>query len=151
MKKIAAIAMAAGLLTQPALAADFHAGKAFADGERGAFAGLRLRAEFGGPRTVLRGSLAVAPTTHDRRGANSRMTMGEGLELRLSPGSKAELTLAGQRFDRMSLVGEPVDRQNVSTVAKVAIAAGVVIIVGGLVFGHLVSNASCFHGERDCS
>lgn len=153
MKTIIAMAAAAGLAAQPALAADLHSGKAFVENQRGAFAGLRLRADFGGPETKLRGGFAIAPTSHDRRGANSRMTMAEGLELRLSPGARPELTLAGQRLDRMSLFGEETrpDRRNMSTAAKVAIVAGVVIVAGALVFGHLVSNASCFHGERDCS
>ena len=145
--------LAAQVAAQPAFAADLDSRAPFAENQRGAFAGIRLRADLGGRETKLRGSLAVAPTIHNRRASDSRMTIGEGLELSLRPGARPELTLAGQRLDRMSLLGEQTqpDRENMSTVAKVAIVAGVVVVVGAFLVGHVMSNASCFHGPRDCS
>jgi hypothetical protein len=145
---------AAQLAAAPAFAAELDASGPFAEAQRGAFAGLRLEAQLGGAEPKLRGSLAIAPTVHNRRGADSRMALGEGLELAFSPGAKPELMLAGQRLDRMSLIGEQVagDRANMSTVAKVAIVAGVVVVVGAIAFYHWVSEASCFHGgsNSDC-
>jgi hypothetical protein len=142
---------AAQIAAAPAFAAELDTRSPFAENQRGAFAGIRLRADVGARETRLRGSLAIAPTTHNRRGSNSKMAMGEGLELSLAPAGKPELLLAGQRLDRMSLLGEDVkpDRANMSTLAKVAIVAGVVVVVGFVAFAHVVSEASCFHGGDD--
>jgi hypothetical protein len=134
----------------PAYAAELDGRSPFAENQRGAFAGLRLRADIGGGETKLRGGLALAPTAHTRRGANSKMAIGEGMELRLGTGMRPELTLAGQRLDQMSLLGEkpPQDRANMSTIAKVAIVAGVLVVVGAIAFSHVMSEASCFHGDQ---
>jgi hypothetical protein len=123
------------------------------DARRGTFAGVRIRARTGGPEAGLRAGLTLAPTSHSRIGANSRMAIGEGLEFGVTPGARPTVTLAGQRLDRMSLLGERPDgdRQNVSTIAKVAIVAGVVVVVGVVAFYHVMSEASCFHGDSgDC-
>ena len=146
---------AAQLTAAPAFAAEIDGRSPFAEEQRGAFAGLRLRAGLGGVQPTLRGSLAIAPSIHSRRGSDSRMALGEGLELAVSPGARPALMLAGQRLDRMSLLGEQAagDRANMSTVAKVAIVAGVVVVVGAIGFYHWVSEASCLHGgggNSDC-
>jgi hypothetical protein len=154
MKKLA---IAAVVVAQLASATPAHAQpdgrNAFVEDQRGGFVGLRIRARSGGQDSGVRAALTVAPTVHNRSGAAMRMDMGEGLELGASPGTRPTLTLAGQRLDQMSLFGEETDpdRQNLSTVAKVAIAAGVIVVTGVLVLGHIVGNASCFHGPRDCS
>lgn len=154
-KTVAVIAVSAAFAVttvgaQAGYAAELDGRSPFAENQRGAFAGLRLRAEMGGAETKLRGGLALAPTSHTRRGANSKMAIGEGMELGFSPGMKPELTLAGQRLDRMSLLGEKSaqDRANMSTIAQVAIVAGVIVVVGAIAFSHVMSEASCFHGDQ---
>lgn len=136
---------------QPAFAAELDGRSPFAEDQRGAFAGLRLRAQLGGSDSKLRAGLALAPTTYSRRGAASRMAIGEGLELGMMRTGKPVLTLADRRLDQISLLGEDVegDRANMSTLAKVAIVAGVVIVVGAVAFSHVLSEASCFHGGDD--
>jgi hypothetical protein len=154
MKKIVSFSLVIAVMAAPlsagtAFAAELDGRSPFAENQRGAFAGVRLRAEMGGAGAKLRGGLAIAPTSHTRRGANSKMAIGEGVELGFSPGMKPELTLAGQRLDRMSLLGEKSagDRANMSTIAKVAIVAGVVVVVGFVAFVHVAKSASCIHGD----
>jgi hypothetical protein len=151
MKKLAMAALVAAQLTAlaPARAADLDG--PFMDSRRGAFAGVTLRARSGGANAGYRAALTLAPTSHSRIGANSRMAIGDGLDLGISRGERPTLTLAGQRLDRMSLFGEQPgeDRSNMSTLAKVAIVAGVVVVVGAVVFTHVMNEASCFHGGGD--
>jgi len=151
MKKLTIAALVAAQLAAaaPAHAADLDG--PFVDNRRGAFAGIRLRARTGGADGGYRAGLTLAPTSHSRTGANSRMTIGEGVELGLAPGTRPVVTLAGQRLDRMSLFGERPedDRRNMSTIAKVAIVAGVVVVVGFVAFVHVAREASCFHGGDD--
>ena len=154
MKSLAITALVASqlmLAAQPARAADLDTRGPFADDQRGAFAGLRLKAQLGGGERKVRAGLALASTTHSRRGAASRMAIGEGLEFGMMRTGKPVVTLAGERLDRLSLLGEDVkgDRANMSTLAKVAIVAGVVIVVGTVAFAHVLSEASCFHGGDD--
>jgi hypothetical protein len=153
MKKLTIAAVLAAQIAgaAPATAAELDGRGAFMDRERGAFAGVRLTARTGAGAPDLRAALAIAPTVHSRRGAATQMMMGDGLELGISAGARPELRLAGQRLDRMSLLGEkgPRDKANVSTVAKVAIVAGVVLVVGAVAFFHVMDEASCFHGGDD--
>ena len=142
----------------PAMAADVTRHEQFTDTGRGAFAGVRFRMPLGGSaggESRARLAVTLTPTAFSRVGARTASSMGEGLELGFSPGSKAELTLSGQRLDRMALFVKPREdpRANVSTVAKVAIVAGVVVVVGAVAWYHVVSEASCFHGggsSGDC-
>jgi hypothetical protein len=147
---IAAVVAAAQILpaASPAQAAELDGRSYFVDNQRGGFAGLRLRASLGGGERDVRASLAVASTAHSRRGADSRMAIGDGLELSLSPHkAKPEITLAGRRLDRMELFGRPEnDRKDLSTLATIGIVAGVVLIVGAVAFVHVVNEASCFNG-----
>jgi hypothetical protein len=133
---VSIVLSAAQLASAPAHAADLDGRSPFAENQRGAFAGLRLRAETGTGATKLRAGLALAPTAHVRRGANSKMAVGEGMELRLGAGMKAELTLAGQRMDRMSLLGDkqPKRRANMSDAAKVALGVGGLVVVAGIAY-----------------
>ena len=153
MKKLAMAALVAAQLTaaQPVEAADLDG--PFMDSRRGAFAGVTLRAQSGGG-DGFRAALTLAPTSHSRIGADSRMAIGDGLDFGVSRGERPTLTLAGQRLDRMSLFGEQPDedRRNMSTLAKVAIVAGVVVLVGAVAFAHVMNEASCFHGgdSGDC-
>ena len=142
MKKVVVAALVCAALpasqapTAPAFAADLDGRSPFAENQRGAFAGLRLRAEMGSGETKLRGGLALAPTSHARRGANSKMAIGEGMELGFSPGMKPQLTLAGQRVDRMSLLGKKSaqDRANMSDAAKIAIGVGAAVVVAAVAY-----------------
>ena len=131
-----------------AQAAELDGRSFFVDNQRGAFAGVRLRANLGGGERDVRTSLTVAATAHSRRGADSRMAMGDGLELSFSSHkAKPELTLAGRRLDRMDLWGRPADeKKDLSTLATIGIVAGVVLVVGAVAFVHVVNEASCFDG-----
>jgi hypothetical protein len=146
---IAALIGAQLMTAQPAFAADLDG--PFMDARRGAFAGVRVRVRTGGAEAGYRAGLTLAPTSHSRVGAHSRMAIGEGLEFGAAPGARPTVTLAGQRLDRMSLFGErpEAERQNLSTIAKVAIVAGVVVVVGAVAFFHVMGEASCFHGGDD--
>ena len=149
MKFLLTAALCLSLGATSVQAAELGGRRPFVDNQRGAFAGARIRASLGGRESDVRASLTVAATSHSRRGADSRMAMGDGLELSFSPHkAKPELLLAGRRVDRMELWGRPVeDRKDLSTLAKVAIVAGVVLIVGSIAFVHVVNEASCFNGS----
>lgn len=159
-RKIAAL-VCLSLAATPLQAAELEAPGHFADNQRGAFAGLRVRADLGGGEQNFRASLTLAPTAHSRRGSDSRMAMGDGLELSFTPvRDRPELLLAGRRLDRMDLWGRPAEeRKDLSTLATVAIVAGVVLIVGTVAFVHVANEASCFdagtgagfHGDGDGS
>lgn len=154
MKRTTIVALVAAQIaaTAPAHAADLDSRGAFMDDQRGGFAGVRIRARLGGGADPeIRAALTVAPTIHSRSGGTSRMNMGDGLELGVSPGSRPTMTLAGRQLDRMNLFGPPPreERTNLSTVATVAIVAGVVLVVGAVAFTHVMNEASCFHGGSD--
>ena len=139
---------AAQIAAAPAFAAELDSRSPFTENQRGAFAGVRLRAKLGGSDREMRASLALAPTSHNRHGSNSRMALGEGLELSFAGAGKPELRLAGQRMDQLSLLGEKrADKANLSPLATAAIVVGVVVIVGAVAFFHVASEASCFNGS----
>lgn len=154
MKTLTIAFLVAAQLTAAAPAQAAEPDGPFMDARRGAFVGITLRARSGGVDDGYRAALTLAPTSHVRTGANSRMAIGDGLDFGVSSGELPTLTLAGQRLDRMSLFGEQVvrDRQNMSTLAKVAIVAGVVVVVGAVAWYHVLSEASCIHGgdNSDC-
>jgi hypothetical protein len=147
---IAGLVAAAQILPagNPAGAAELDGRSYFVDNQRGAFAGLRVKASLGGGRSEVRSSLTVASTAHSRRGADSRMAMGDGLELSFAANrARPELLLAGRRLDRMDLWARPKDeKKDLSTLATVAVVAGVVLVVGAVAFVHVVNEASCFDG-----
>ena len=157
LRKIVIAALLAAQIATPAAAADLNGRSAFMEDQRGAFAGLRIRARLGGDAGTqsenrLRASLTLAPTVHNRTAAATRMSMGEGIELGVSPGARPTVLLGGRPLDRLELFGEVPDqgdRANVSTVAKVAIVAGVIVVVGFVALAHIASEASCFHGGND--
>ena len=149
MRLIIAGALCLSSLAATAQAAELDGRSPFVDNQRGACAGVRLQASLGGKEKDGRTSLTVAATSHSRRGADSRMTMGDGLELSFSPlKSRPELLLAGRRLDQMNLWGRPADeKKDVSTLGTVAIVAGVVLVVGTIAFVHIVNEAGCFNGS----
>ena len=86
MKKLV---MATLVMAQLAAAAPLHAADLdgpFMDSRRGAFAGVTLRARSGGADSGYRAALTLAPTSHSRIGANSRIAIGDGLDLGISRG-----------------------------------------------------------------
>lgn len=150
MRKLLIAGIVAGQIvaaTQPAMAAVLDGRSPFVDNQRGAFAGVRLRASFAGGERDVRTSLTVASTAHSRRGADSRMAIGDGLELSFSPNKpKPEVTLAGRRLDQMNLWGRPTEeRKDLSTLATMGIVAGVVLVVGAVAFVHIANEATCFN------
>lgn len=151
MRLVIAAALCLSSVATSAQAAELDGRSPFVDNQRGAFAGVRLRASLGGKEPDVRTSLTVAATAHSRRGADSRMAMGDGLELSFSPRkARPELTLAGRRLDQMNLWGRPADdRKDLSTLATVAIVAGVVLVVGTIAFVHIANEASCFQGGNN--
>ncbi len=152
MRKLLIAGLVAGQIVagaQPVMAAELDGRSPFVDNQRGAFAGVRLRANLGGKERDVRTSLTVAATAHSRRGADSRMAIGDGLELSFSPDkAKPELTLAGRRLDQMNLWGRPADdKKDLSTLATIGIVAGVVLVVGAVALVHIANEASCFNGS----
>ncbi len=148
MRLVIAAALCMSLAATPVQAAELDGRSPFVDNQRGAFAGVRLRASLGGAEKDVRASLTVAATAHSRRGADSRMAMGDGLELSFSPHkARPDLMLAGRRLDQMNLWGRPVEeKKDLSTLATVAIVAGVVLVVGTIAFVHVMNEASCLNG-----
>ena len=148
MRLVIAAALCLTSVATSAQAAELDGRSPFVDNQRGAFAGVRLRADLGGKERDVRASLTVAATAHSRRGADSRMAIGDGLELSFSPTkAKPELMLAGRRLDQMNLWARPAEeKKDLSTLATVAIVAGVVLVVGAVAFVHVVNEASCFSG-----
>lgn len=153
MRKVLIAGLVAAAQVLPAApaahAAEIDGPSHFVDNQRGAFAGVRLRANLGGGERDVRTSLTVAATSHSRRGADSRMAMGDGLELSFAPHKgKPELMLAGRRLDQMNLWGRPADdKKDLSTLATIGIVAGVVLVVGAVAFVHIANEASCFNGS----
>ena len=119
---------------QPASAADVAEQRSQ---QMGAFVGLRLRLPLDGDagQRQLRAGLAVAPTMHSRTiDGESRLRIGEGLELGLVGREPVRLTLAGQDVRRLGAAqqGEPDEdgeRRGPSTVAWVAIGVAALVVV----------------------
>ena len=137
MRSVVLSLLAASQLTlaaQPALAAGFEA----AERTRiGMFGGVQVRVPLGGSRAEApRTSLGIAPVTRSQRlDGDSRMRIGEGLQLSLRPNRPIELNLAGTRLDRLELTpnGQTPDgeRAGVSTLGWVGIGVGTVVVLAG--------------------
>lgn len=118
---------------QPAMAADMEA---VGDQRIAAFGGVRVRlplgGEVGGRR--LRAGLTIAPALHGRMvSGESRLRIGEGLELGVRGGEPMRLTLAGQDIRRLAARGDNDGRRGVPTGAL--IAGGIVLVtIAGVVF-----------------
>jgi hypothetical protein len=104
--------------------------------QMGAFAGLRLRIPLDGDarQRQLRAGLAVAPAMHSRTmGGESRLRIGEGLELGIVGREPVRLSLAGQDVRSLGAAqqGEPDEdgRRGPSTVAWVAIGVAALVVV----------------------
>lgn len=121
---------------QPALAAELSDS---CTQEMGAFGGVRLRLPLDGRvgEQRIRAGLAVAPTLHSRdlRG-NSRMHIGEGLELGLNGDDRVRLSLAGTPVSRIAQgpAGPEGRRAGVSPIGWVAIGVGVAAVAAATWF-----------------
>ena len=119
---------------QPASAADLTEQR---NQQMGAFAGLRLRVPLDGDarQRQLRAGLAVAPAMHSRTmGGESRLRIGEGLELGIVGRAPVRLSLAGQDVRRLGAAqqgesDEDGERRGPSTVAWVAIGVAALVVV----------------------
>ena len=157
MKKLMITALVAGhLLTaaQPALAADLvDAGTP----QMGAFGGVRLRVPLDGNRQQrqVRAGLAFAPMVQSRNvQGESRLRIGEGVELGIRGRSPVTLSLAGAPLSQHLGAGQdetgespqptseeprrrtPDERQQ-ETGRKILKGAAVVALIGGAIIGGL--------------
>ena len=152
MKGLTIAALIAGQAlagAQPAQAAELTENRTQ---QMGAFAGLRLRMPLDSEarQRRLRAGLTLAPTMHSRSASGeSRMRMGEGLELGLAGDEPVRLSLGGTPVSRLvqGPAGPDGRRAGVSTVGWIAIGVGtVVLLYGGLLF-LIAENSDCDPGE----
>jgi hypothetical protein len=129
---------------QPAAAAGFEEG---ASVQTGTFAGARIRLSLGGKQQDqrFRAGLTLAPTMHTQSiSGESRMRIGEGLELGFTGERPLTLSLAGQPVSRLlpgaSKPGD--DKLGLSTGGKVAIGVGAALVVAAGA-GYLVLANRC--------
>lgn len=129
MKKTSVMLIAALALAPQAQAADFTTTEAQ---QAGAFGGFRIRLALGGPRAErMRAGLTIAPTLRSRGfHGESRMLIGEGLELGMADREPLRLSIAGTPVSRL-VQGRAAPggrRLGVSTIGWVAIGVGVVAV-----------------------
>jgi hypothetical protein len=107
MMKMKSLSIAALLVAQtlacaqPAFAAELTDSP---QQQAGVFGGVRLRVPLdgGAERRQVRAGLAVAPTLHSRtRDGETRLRMGEGIELGVSERESLRLTIGGQDARRL--------------------------------------------------
>jgi hypothetical protein len=141
MKRLMIMALLGGQLAvaaQPALAAEFADGRSQ---EMGAFGGVRLRVPLDGnfQQRRVRAGLTLAPVSHSRTASGeSRMRMGEGLELGVVGREPVRLAIGGQDVRRLGAAqgDEDEDRDDgPGTVGWIAIGfAGLVLVGAGIVY-----------------
>lgn len=135
MKKLMMGALLGGQLlaaAQPALAADLGP---TSDQRIGAFGGLRVRMPLGGNESDrrLRAGLTLAPALHGRLASGeTRLRIGEGLELGLRGRQPMRLSIAGRDLRRLAAQGSD-DEGGIPTGAWIA---------GGLVLATLAGIAA---------
>jgi hypothetical protein len=129
---------------QPAAAANFEQG---ASVQTGTFAGARIRISLGRDQQDRRfhADLTLAPALHSQAvSGETRMQVGEGLELSFTGKRPLNLSLAGQPVSHLLAgTGKPGDDQlGLSTGGKVAIGVGVALVVAAGA-GYLVLANRC--------
>ena len=146
MRKLVMAALLAGQLfaaVQPAVAAELESNTRQ---RMGAFGGLRVRLPLDGNvrDRQLRAGIAVAPTMRTQAtNGESRLRIGEGLELGLRGNQPLRLSIAGQDIQRLAAQqDEEDDDDGIPTGAW--IAGGIVLVaIAGVVFVALaLENAS---------
>lgn len=118
----------------------------------GAFAGLRLRVPLDGDarQRQVRAGLTVAPTLHSRTAdGETRLRIGEGVELGVTGREPVRLSLGGTPVNRLAQGGRGPDGQRlgVSTVGWIAIGAGVVVLAIGGFYWWVMEESECGPGE----
>jgi hypothetical protein len=155
MKPLTIAALLAGQMlaaAPPAMAADLADGRAQ---HMGAFGGVRVSVPLAGNSRDrrVRAGLTVAPALHSRgHNGESRLRIGEGLELGIVGSEPVRLSLAGTRVDRLAQgrVGPDGRRLGVSTAGWVAIGAGAVVTVLGVGYLVFAEMMDC-DADEECS
>ena len=134
---------------QPAAAARLQEGTSV---QTGTFAGARIRLSLGGKQQdrEFRAGLTLAPTLHTQSiSGESRMRIGEGLELGFTGERPLALSLAGRPVSRLLPgTGKPGDdKLGLSTGGKVAIGVSVALVVAA---GAFYLAIQCDEDEREC-
>ena len=148
MKKLTIAALVAGQLlasAQPAFAAELTENRTQ---QMGAFAGLRLRVPLDGnvQQRQVRAGLAVAPMMHSRAmDGQTRLRIGEGVELGITGREPVRLSLAGTPVNRLAqgAAGPDGRRMGVSTIGWIAIGIGAAAII-------IVGAAALCASDHDC-
>ena len=137
MKKLMIAALLSGqFLTAAAPAAGAELDRD-ASPQMGAFGGLRVRLPLDGnvQQRQLRAGLALAPTLHSRAiNGETRMRMGEGLEVGVTGRHPVRVMLAGQDVRRLGAAQQTEEEEEErgggpSTLGWIAIGAGALILV----------------------
>jgi hypothetical protein len=129
----------------PALAAEFAAPQ---ETRAGAFGGVRIRLPLDGDarQRQLRAGLTLAPALHSRAlDGESRLRIGEGLELGLRGREPLRLTLSGQDVRRLGAQQGETDDDDDGGVPTWALITGAVVLslgVAFLVFTDAMNDAS---------
>ena len=155
MKKLTIAALLGGQLlaaAQPSVAAELTEQRTR---EMGAFAGLRVRMPLDGTaqQRQLRAGLTLAPTMHSRSiNGESRMRIGEGLEVGLAGDQPARLSLGGTPVSQLAQgpVGPDGRRLNASTGQWVAIGVGGVVVLLGVAYLVFSEMMDC-DADEECS
>jgi hypothetical protein len=139
------VAIQAIVAAQPAVAADF---KEMATVQSGTFAGARIRLSLGGGEQdrKFRAGLTLAPTFHSQTiSGETRTRFGDGLELGFVGERRLAFSLGGRPVSRLLYSARKSTddtRLGMSTGGKVAIGAGVVVLVAGaVVLGVVISHS----------
>lgn len=99
--------------------------------QSGTFAGARIRLSLGGKQQdrKFRAGLTVAPTLRSQSiSGETRMRIGEGLELGFNGKRPLALSLAGRPIDR--LLPNTDKKLGLSTGGKVALGVGAAVLIG---------------------
>ena len=148
MKKLMIMALLGGQLmtvAQPAFAAELTENRTQ---QMGAFAGLRLRVPLDGnlQQRQVRAGLAVAPLMHSRAmNGETRLRIGEGVELGITGREPVRLSLAGTPVNRLAqgATGPDGRRMGISTIGWIAIGIGAAAII-------IVGAAALCASDHDC-
>jgi hypothetical protein len=153
MRKFFASLLAAGLFASPAQAGDWR--NQTIGIEPGVFVGAKLRLSLGGESAGKpRAQLALAPSQGRISGQGMiNSSIGEGLALDFTSGSRPTVTLAGVRADQaLGLKSGPAatdgTRLGLSDGAKVALGIGAALLIGAGVFYALATD--CADHEDEC-
>jgi hypothetical protein len=115
--------------------------------QMGAFAGLRVRMplDVSAQQRRIRAGLALAPTLHSRTATGeTRLRIGEGVELGIVGRERVRLSLAGTPVNRLAQggTGPSGQRLGISPIGWVAIGVGVAVVAAGTWFVIVMNDES---------